>query len=350
MENKKSFVPMYREIIALVARKFGAAELGALCVLAARADFAQNWAVKGTLRELAGACNMSVNTLKNKVFLPFERAGLITVESQDRVQTQVFLRVFEEMEKNGTVSNFDTTQKNQTVSNFDTQRGSWGELFPQFIVKPVSNFDTEAKKFQKTVSNFDTAQTVSNFDTDTPLHTTPHVVINNINNNINTQTPNKKNNFLPTLAEVKAFFTEKNFVADAEDFFHKNEARNWIWVDKAGKQHKIKNWKSCAYEWNKRAKAAGKTNWENPAKLEEQLFKWYYEQILPELFGNETARNTRWAQERGSFAFIACVAKDLKRGQEIILQATESLERSRLTPSIKAVANMALTLAEKMGD
>ncbi|MBR3899281.1 MAG: hypothetical protein IKJ44_03315 [Elusimicrobiaceae bacterium] len=333
--HKSSFVPMFRDIVALVAQRFGAAQLGALCVLAARADFAQNWAVKGTLREWAAACNMSVNTLKNKVLVPFERAGLIAVESQDRVQTQVFLRVFEEMEKTGSVSRFDTAQKNKPVSNFDTETDSWAAVFPQFMVKSVSNFDT--------------AQSVSNFDTATPLHTTPHVVVNNINNNINTQTPNKKNNFLPTLAEVKAFFAAKNFVADPEDFFHKNEARNWIWVDKAGKQHKIKNWKSCAYEWNKRAKAAGKTNWENPAKLEEQLFKWYYEQILPELFGNETARNTRWAQERGSFAFIACVAKDLQRGQEIILQATESLERSRLTPSIKAVANMAITLAEKMG-
>ena len=318
---------MFRDIISLVARNFGAAELGALCVLAARADFTQNWAVKGSLRELAGACAMSVNTFKNRVLLPFERAGIIAVQSKDRVQTELFLRVFSEMEKTGTVSIFDTAQKKVSVSKNDTDAVSWATLFPQFIVKSVSNFDT-----------------------DTPLHTTPHVVINNINNNINTQTPNKKNNFLPTLAEVKAFFAEKNFVADAEDFFHKNEARNWIWVDKAGKQHKIKNWKSCAYEWNKRAKAAGKTNWENPAKLEEQLFKWYYEQILPELFGNETARNTRWAQERGSFAFIGCVAKDFSHGKQIILQATESLERSRLTPSIKAVANMAIALAEKMGN
>lgn len=352
-KTKQPFVPAYWDMITLLARRFGAAQLGGFMVLAKLADFSREWTVNASLRDLAEETGMSVNTLKKSLLEPLARAGIIAWDSADRKATRIKLTLMQALEKGEPVSKFDTDTKNKTVSKSDTDTNGFFTLFPQYVVqkggKTVSNFDTESEKNEKTVSKSDTVQSVSKIDTEGPSpHLSPVLLINNINNKyINAET--KKNKFVPSLADVKAFFAEKNFVTDPEDFFNKNEARDWTWVDKAGKSHKIKNWKATAYEFEKRTKARGTVNFNNPQKIEEQLFVWYYRNTLPELFDNEAARDTRWQQERGHFAFIATVAKDFERGKEIILKAAETLENARFTVSVRAIANMAMTVNEKLG-
>lgn len=360
--KKAAFVPLYTDIVPAVIARCGAAALGCFCVLARKADFAQGWTVSAGLRDMAAWCGLSVNTLKTKILAPLEEAGFIRVDSADRQKTLVTLSVMNDVESGKSVSKLDTEEKNfykknKSVSKLDTDNNGFAALFPQFVVKmgektpkTVSNFDTEAVQSEKTVSNSDTAKTVSNFDTAAPSpHLSPIEVINN-NININTAKPEtKKNNFLPSLADVKAYFAEKNYITDPEEFFNKNEARSWTWCDRAGKTHKIRNWKATAYEFEKRTKAAGRVNLKNPQTTEEKLFSWYYQNVLPELFANETALAERWAREKGSFAFIATVAKDLQRGKDIIQTATETLEKGGFPASLKAIANMALTVNDKLG-
>ena len=371
--KKAAFVPLYTDIVPAVIARCGAAALGCFCVLARKADFAQGWTVSAGLRDMAAWCGLSVNTLKTKILAPLEEAGFIRVDSPDRQKTLVTLSVMNDVENGKSVSNLDTEEKNfykknKSVSKLDTDNNGFAALFPQFVVKKgekttrfptetlgndkgtVSNFDTEAVQSEKTVSNSDTAKTVSNFDTAAPSpHLSPIEVINN-NININTAKPEtKKNNFLPSLADVRAYFAEKNYITDPEEFFNKNEARGWTWCDRAGKTHKIRNWKATAYEFEKRTKAAGRVNLKNPQTTEEKLFSWYYQNVLPELFANETALAERWAREKGSFAFIATVAKDLQRGKDIIQTATETLEKGGFPASLKAIANMALTVNDKLG-
>lgn len=371
--KKAAFVPLYTDIVPAVIARCGAAALGCFCVLARKADFAQGWTVSAGLRDMAAWCGLSVNTLKTKILAPLEEAGFIRVDSPDRQKTLVTLSIMNDVESGKSVSNLDTEEKNfykknKSVSKLDTDNNGFAALFPQFVVKmgekttrfptetlgndkgTVSNFDTEAVQSEKTVSNSDTAKTVSNFDTAAPSpHLSPIEVINN-NININTAKPEtKKNNFLPSLADVKAYFAEKNYITDPEEFFNKNEARGWTWCDRAGKTHKIRNWKATAYEFEKRTKAAGRVNLKNPQTTEEKLFSWYYQNVLPELFANETALAERWAREKGSFAFIATVAKDLQRGKDIIQTATETLEKGGFPASLKAIANMALTVNDKLG-
>lgn len=360
--KKAAFVPLYTDIVPAVIARCGAAALGCFCVLARKADFAQGWTVSAGLRDMAAWCGLSVNTLKTKILAPLEEAGFIRVDSPDRQKTLVTLSIMNDVESGKSVSNLDTDEKNfykknKSVSKLDTDNNGFAALFPQFVVKKgektpksVSNFDTEAVQSEKTVSNYDTVQTVSNFDTAAPSpHLSPIEVINN-NININTAKPEtKKNNFLPSLADVKAYFAEKNYITDPEEFFNKNEARSWTWCDRAGKTHKIRNWKATAYEFEKRTKAAGRVNLKNPQTVEEKLFSWYYQNVLPELFANETALAERWAREKGSFAFIATVAKDLQRGKDIIQTATETLEKGGFPASLKAIANMALTVNDKLG-
>lgn len=371
--KKAAFVPLYTDIVPAVIARCGAAALGCFCVLARKADFGAGWTVSAGLRDMAAWCGLSVNTLKTKILAPLEEAGFIRVDSPDRQKTLVTLSVMNDVESGKSVSNLDTDEKNfykknKSVSKLDTDNNAWAALFPQFVVKmgekttrfptetlgndkgTVSNFDTEAVQSEKTVSNSDTAKTVSNFDTAAPSpHLSPIEVINN-NININTAKPEtKKNNFLPSLADVKAYFAEKNYITDPEEFFNKNEARGWTWCDRAGKTHKIRNWKATAYEFEKRTKAAGRVNLKNPQTTEEKLFSWYYQNVLPELFANETALAERWAREKGSFAFIATVAKDLQRGKAIIQTATETLEKGGFPASLKAIANMALTVNDKLG-
>lgn len=357
-----AFVPIYHDIVPVVIARCGAAALGCFCVLARKADFAQGWTVSAGLRDMAAWCGLSVNTLKTKILAPLEEAGFIRVDSPDRQKTLVTLSVMNDVESGKSVSSFDTEEKNfykknKSVSKFDTDNNGFAALFPQFVVKmgektpkTVSKLDTEAVQSEKTVSKFDTAKTVSKFDTEAPSpHLSPIEVINN-NININTAKPEtKKNNFLPSLAEVRAYFAEKNYITDPEEFFNKNEARGWTWCDRAGKTHKIRNWKATAYEFEKRTKAAGRVNLKNPQTTEEKLFSWYYQNVLPELFANETALAERWAREKGSFAFIATVAKDLQRGKDIIQTATETLEKGGFPASLKAIANMALTVNDKLG-
>lgn len=371
--KKAAFVPLYTDIVPAVIARCGAAALGCFCVLARKADFGAGWTVSAGLRDMAAWCGLSVNTLKTKILAPLEEAGFIRVDSPDRQKTLVTLSIMNDVESGKSVSNLDTDEKNfykknKSVSKLDTDNNGFAALFPQFVVKmgekttrfptetlgndkgTVSNFDTEAVQSEKTVSNSDTAKTVSNFDTAAPSpHLSPIEVINN-NININTAKPEtKKNNFLPSLADVKAYFAEKNYITDPEEFFNKNEARGWTWCDRAGKTHKIRNWKATAYEFEKRTKAAGRVNLKNPQTTEEKLFSWYYQNVLPELFANETALAERWAREKGSFAFIATVAKDLQRGKDIIQTATETLEKGGFPASLKAIANMALTVNDKLG-
>lgn len=354
-KTKQPFVPAYWDMITLLARRFGAAQLGGFMVLAKLADFSREWTVSASLRELAEETGMSVNTLKKSLLEPLARAGIIAWDSADRKATRIKLTLMQALENGEAVSKFDTDTKNQTVSKSDTDKNGFFTLFPQYVVqkggKTVSNFDTESEKNEKTVSKSDTVQSVSNFDTDAPSpHLSPVLLFNNNINNKYIPNEPKKNKFVPSLAEIKAFFAEKNFITDPEEFYHKNEARGWMWVDKAGKSHKIKNWKSTAYEFEKRTKARGAVNFNNPQKTEEKLFVWYYQNTLPELFDNEAARDTRWQQERGHFAFIATVAKDFERGKDIIQKAAETLENARLTVSVRAIANMAMTVNEKLGE
>ncbi len=358
---KASFVPLYNDIVPAVTARCGAAALGCFCVLARKADFGAGWTVSAGLRDMAAWCGLSVNTLKTKILAPLEEAGFIRVDSPDRQKTLVTLTVMNDVENGKSVSKVDTDEKNfakknKTVSKIDTDKNGFAALFPQFVVKQgektaktVSNFDTEAAEIKKTVSNSDTVQTVSNFDTAAPSpHLSPIEVINNNLNNIYTKPETKKNNFSPSLEEVRAYFAEKNYVTDPEDFFNKNEARNWTWCDRAGKTHKIKNWKATAYEFEKRTKASGRVNFNNPQKNEEKLFSWYYGLVCPEVMKNETARDNRWAAERGYFAFIASVAGDLETGKQIVLRGTEQLEKGGFSASVKAVSNRALQLKEEI--
>lgn len=360
--KKAAFVPIYNDIVPAVIARCGAAALGCFCVLARKADFGAGWTVSAGLRDMAAWCGLSVNTLKTKILAPLEEAGFIRVDSPDRQKTLVTLSIMNDVESGKSVSNLDTDEKNfykknKSVSKLDTDNNGFAALFPQFVLKKgektpktVSKLDTEAVQSEKTVSNSDTAKTVSNFDTAAPSpHLSPVGIFNNNINNINTKPETKKNNFLPSLEEVKAYFAEKNYITDPEEFFNKNEARSWTWCDRGGKTHKIRNWKATAYEFEKRTKAAGRVNLKNPQTAEEKLFSWYYQNVLPELFANETALAERWAREKGSFAFIATVAKDLQRGKDIIQTATETLEKGGFPASLKAIANMALTVNDKLG-
>lgn len=362
--KKAAFVPLYQDIIPAITAACGAAALGCFCVLARKADFSARWTLNASLRDLALWCGgISVNTLKTKILGPLESAGFIRVDSPDRQKSLITLTVMNDVENGKSVSNFDTdkknfAQKNKSVSKIDTVCGGFAELFPQFIVsagakteKSVSKFDTDLKNSapkSETVSKIDTVQTVSNFDTAAPLHTTPSEV--NFNNNINNiyTKPEAKKNKFPTLEEVKAFFAEKKFCTNPEDFYYKNEARGWTWCDRAGKTHKIKNWKGTAYEFEKKTKLSGRPNWNNPQKTEEKLFAWYYGLVCPEVFGNDAARDSRWSLERGYFAFIAAVARDLETGKEIIQRGTEQLEKAGFPASIKAVSNRALQIKEEI--
>lgn len=376
---RPAFVPLYRELIPVLGLRFGAAGAWCFVVMAHMADYRRGWTVSASLRDLAAAAGMSVNTFKKTALEPMARAGLIDWQSADRKETRIKLLAMTALESGQSVSIFDTAEKNKAVSKIDTD--GFLTRFPQFVVKAgarvrpcagnsvgeetegnavcggsetaqtVSNFDTDAKNDEKSVSNADTVESVSNFDTESlPPHLPLLESFNNIININNITTPaKKKNKFIPSLEEVKAFFAEKNYVTDPEDFYNKNEARDWTWCDKAGKTHKIKNWKATAYEFEKRTKARGAVNFNNPTKLEERLFCWYYRLVLPALFENETARDARWWAEKGSFAFIATVAKDFERGREIILKATEQLEKGGFQASIKAVANAAIGVNEKIG-
>lgn len=383
--KKAAFVPLYQDIIPAIIAACGAAALGCFCVLARKADFSARWTLNASLRDLALWCGgISVNTLKTKILGPLESAGFIRVDSPDRQKSLITLTVMNDIESGKSVSNVDTDKKifapkNKSVSKIDTGCGGFAELFPQFIVsadkmnglpnpagqqtlgddglkstkteKSVSKIDTDLKNSapkNETVSKIDTVQTVSKIDTAAPLHTTPlEVNFNNNINNIYTKPEAKKNKF-PTLEEVKAFFAEKKFSTDPEDFYYKNEARGWTWCDRAGKTHKIKNWKGTAYEFEKKTKLSGRPNWNNPQNTEEKLFAWYYGLVCPEVFGNDAARDSRWSLERGYFAFIAAVARDLETGKKIIQRGTEQLEKAGFSASIKAVSNRALQLKEEI--
>ncbi len=355
-ENKKPFVPLYKELIPYAAAHCGLAGLGCLCVLAAKADFQNGWTLDISLRDLAAKCGVSVNTLRSSLLPALGAAGLLEMQIAERTQSRVVLSAFADIESGKSVSKFDTEQKNfykknKSVSKFDTESAGLAELFPQFVLqagaktsKTVSNTDTE---MPKSVSKIDTVKSVSNFDTEHPLHTTPKevILINNINNNIAPNDTEKSKNMPVSLAEVKAFFAEKNYTTDPEDFYYKNEARGWTWTDRAGKTHKIKNWKGCAWEFEKKTKARGLVNWNNPQKDEERLFAWYYQTLVPEAFANEAARESRWGREKGDFAFIASVGGNFERGREIIIRAAETLEKGGFAPSVRALANNAMAAA-----
>lgn len=370
MEQPKTnapFVPLYKDIVPAVVAQCGATALGGFCVMARKADFSARWTLSASLRDLAGWCGgISVNTLKKKILEPLETAGFIRVDSPDRCKTLITLTVMTDIENGKSVSNFDTdkkifAKKNKTVSKNDTVSGGFADLFPQFVVragekteKSVSSFDTDFEKNgqeRETVSKIDTVcagKSVSKNDTAAPFpHLSPKAVFNNNINNINTKPETKKNKF-PSLEEIKAFFAEKNFSTNPEDFYYKNEARGWTWCDRAGNTHKIKNWKGTAYEFEKKTKLSGRPNWQNPAKTEEKLFAWYYGLVCADVFNNEAARDSRWSIERGYFAFIAMVAGDFDMGKQIIQRGTEQLEKAGFSTSIKAVSNRALQLKEEI--
>lgn len=363
---KAPFVPLYREIILWTAARGGVGALGCLCVLAYATNKAKGWKVNAGLRELAGQCGVSVNTLRNSLLPALARAGIISIEGEERAQSVITLQAFLDAEAGkplaDAVSNFDTAQKNfaskkQTVSNFDTETGGLAALFPEFVVHAgaktgktgLKNGADEAQS-GKSVSKIDTAHTVSNFDTVSPLHTSPREVIfiNKLNNNKSQNPPAEKQNKPVSLEEVKAYFAQKGYATDPEEFFCKNEARGWTWTDRAGKNHKIKNWKACAFEFEKKTKARGKVNWNAPQKDEERLFAWYYQTLLPEAFANEAARENRWAREKGDFAFIASVGGGFERGRQIIIRGAESLEKGGFAASVKAIANGAMRFNEEL--
>nr|DAG77187.1 MAG TPA: replication protein O [Caudoviricetes sp.] len=354
------FVPLYRDIILAAAARCGAQALGCLCLLAYQTGQHKGWGLDTSLRELAGSCGVSLNTLRG-LLARLEQAELIETQTAPRCQTRVILKAFLAVESGQTVSKIDTAEKifakqNKTVSKIDTAKAGLAELFPQFMLpagaktgQTVSNFDTDAAKTEKAVSKTDTAKTVSKFDTVHPLHTTPYSVsFININNKNNQTAQAKKQNVPVSLDEVKAYFLEKNYITSAEDFYYKNEARGWTWTDARGKSHKIKNWKGCAYEFEKKSKARAAVNWAHPQKTEEQLFAWYYQMTAPEAFANETARDGRWAREKGDFAFIASVAGDLERGKQILIRGAESLEKAGFAATVRAVANNAMRTNEEL--
>jgi len=53
----------------------------------------------------------------------------------------------------------------------------------------------------------------------------------------------------PTIPEIRAYFEEKQYSIDADEFFHHYEANGWM----RGKT-KIVSWKSCAQTWLKNNK------------------------------------------------------------------------------------------------
>ncbi len=58
------FVPLYREIILAAAARCGAQALGCLCLLAYQTGQHKGWGLDTSLRELAGSCGVSLNTLR----------------------------------------------------------------------------------------------------------------------------------------------------------------------------------------------------------------------------------------------------------------------------------------------
>lgn len=357
-ENNAPFVRLDKALALCASAACGAAGLGVLCLLAARADF-EKWTLGEPLRELAARCGVSVNTLR-KTLAQLEKAGFLTQEAAERTQTRLTLTAFLEPQSWKSVSNFDTeqkifAQKNKSVSKIDTEKDTLLSLFPQFVVKTgqkagaaVSNFDTETPKNAKAVSKIDTDKSVSNFDTAHPLHTTPKEVINNNINNNKAKSGEEKTKNAVSINDVKAYFAEKNYTTDPEEFYYKNEARGWTWTDRAGKTHKIKNWKGCAWEFEKKTKARGAVNWQNPQKNEERLFAWYYRTLLPQAFDNEAARESRWSREKGDFAFIASVAGDLERAKQIVIRGAEMLEKDGFVPSVRALANNAMRVNDEL--
>lgn len=351
--ERAPFTPLYKEITAAVARRCGAAALGVLAVLAKNADWQKDWTVQISLRDLAAQCCTSVNTLRKTLLPALAQAGFVDIKSQERNRTEICLRVFCDVENGKSVSNFDTEEQNKqkkSVSNADTEPNLFSLFSGAGNEKSVLTADTEEAKSRTSVAEADTGRAVAKFDTEPPLHTTPQVVINNnlINKKAPTPADEKKKNTPVSLEEVKAYFAEKGYITDAEDFYYKNEARGWIWTDKAGKNHKIKNWKGCAYEFEKHTRARGKVNWAAPQKTEEKLFAWYYQSILPQAFANEDARAARWAREKGDFAFIASVARDFEQAKQIIIFGAESLEKAGFSATPRALANNAMWFFEEI--
>ena len=359
MTNKPPFVPMYLPVISAVNSVAGARGVGCFVLFCQRADFAAGWSFNASLRDLARACGLAVGTLQKSVLGPLETAGLIKVEAAAGVASRITLCVMADIDSGKSVSMVDTVFKNKSVSTIDTLKQDLRDVFKGFLCdfnqntqKTVSTVDTLPEQKQKSVSAIDTLASVSAIDTPAPLHTTPSndlLINNNINNNI-AKTENKKNKFAPTLAQVQAYFAEKNYITSPEDFYNKNEARDWTWCDRAGKTHKIKNWKATAYEFEKRTRARGQVNFDNPQKLEERLFCWYYKLVVPALFASPAARDARWWREKGDFAFIAAVAGSLERAQQIITRAAEKLEKAKFAATIKAIANMAVNINDELGD
>lgn len=359
MENKTPFVPIYFPVIAAVNSVAGARGVGCFVLFCQRADFSAGWTFTASLRDLARACGVAVGTLQKSVLGPLEIAGLIKVEAAAGVASRITLCVMADVQSGKGVSLVDTVLKNKSVSAIDTPRQDLREVFKGFLCdfnqnaqKTVSTGDTLPEQKQKSVSAVDTLKSVSAIDTPAPLHTTPSndlLINNNINNNI-AKTENKKNKFAPTLQQVQAYFAERNYITNPEDFYNKNEARDWTWCDRAGKTHKIKNWKATAYEFEKRTRARGHVNFDNPQKLEERLFCWYYKLVVPALFASPAARDARWWREKGDFAFIAAVAGSLERAQQIITRAAERLEKAKFAATIKAIANMAVNINDELGD
>ena len=123
-KTKQPFVPAYWDMITLLARRFGAAQLGGFMVLAKLADFSREWTVNASLRDLAEETGMSVNTLKKSLLEPLARAGIIAWDSADRKATRIKLTLMQALEKGEPVSKFDTDTKNQ-IKLLSESKAKW---------------------------------------------------------------------------------------------------------------------------------------------------------------------------------------------------------------------------------
>ncbi|MDR0645610.1 MAG: hypothetical protein LBG46_01060 [Elusimicrobiota bacterium] len=368
-ENKPSYIPLYKEAAQAVLKQCGALALGCFAAMANKADYSAGWVLEISTRDLSELLGVSRNTLYKSILPELQRYDFIEIASAGTRKSKIIIKAFLDIEAGKTLktgANFEPVEKikKQTGAKIEPVLAA---LFPEFMIKvgpdtlkTGANF--EPLNEEKKPENAEISQTGAKIEPDMsaqtgakiepvaqkpPLIYPPHndFLINIKGEN---QKPKKQKNMPPNLEAVKNFFLEKKFTGSPEDFFYKNEARNWQWTDRSGKTHKIKNWKGTAWEFEKKEKQNGAVNWNDPRTPAEKLFCWYYKAVMPESFNDVDARLSRWNADKGHCAHICSVVKGFEGAKALVEYGAEKLEKANFAASLRAIANNAFTYCDEI--